>query len=287
MDYSHIYDKLIEKATGRLRPQGYTERHHILPRCMGGLDTKNNLVRLTAREHLLAHRLLDKIYPGNRKLFFALWSMLTMKNSDMPRIQNSREYERAKIRLSIHMSNIQTGLKRPPRTPEHTAKIVAANTGRISSEETKDKIREARKLQICSIETRAKLSAAGSGENNPFFGKTHSAESRSKISENNASSKKVSCDGVIYNSMVDAAKAFDLKEYYVIKERCISPKWPTWHFIDDSNSRIIDTVGHKVSIDGIIYVSIAGAARALGFGSDSTVKKRCLSEKYPNWFLVC
>ena len=99
------------------------------------------------------------------------------------------------------------------------------------AEETKDKIREARKLQITTDETRAKLSAAGTGSNNHFYGKKHSAESKAKISESNASSKKVSCDGVIYNSMSDAAKVYGFKRYDTVKKRCLSDKWPNWNFI--------------------------------------------------------
>ena len=134
--------------------------------------------------------------------------------------------------MSAHMSNIQTGLKRPPRTPEHTAKIIAAQIGRIPSEETKDKIREARKLQVCSDDQRKRQSIRGSGSGNHFFGKKHSAESKAKISESNASSKKVSCDGIIYNSMADAAKAFGLKLYVTVKKRCLSEKYPDWFLIN-------------------------------------------------------
>lgn len=42
----------------------YYEKHHIIPRCIGGSDNELNLVLLTAREHFLAHYLLCKIY-GN------------------------------------------------------------------------------------------------------------------------------------------------------------------------------------------------------------------------------
>lgn len=41
---------------------GYREIHHIVPRCMGGLDDDNNLVLLTAKEHYLCHGLLFEIY---------------------------------------------------------------------------------------------------------------------------------------------------------------------------------------------------------------------------------
>ena len=36
----------------------YCERHHMLPKCMGGTDDKNNLIDLFAKEHFEVHRLL-------------------------------------------------------------------------------------------------------------------------------------------------------------------------------------------------------------------------------------
>jgi hypothetical protein len=231
MNYANIYNQLIQSAQDRQTLDGYKEKHHIIPRCVQGTNDKSNLVYLTAREHLIAHRLLDKIYPDNYKIFFALWSMLTMKTNNMQRISNSREYEKAKIRLRSVMSLIQTGSKRPPRTPEHTAKIVAAQKGRVVSEETRSKIREARKSQTWSDEQRLAQSIRLSGSGNHFFGKTHSDQTKSKISANNAASKKVSCDGVIYESMVEAAAGCGFKHYETIKKRCRSDKYPNWFFI--------------------------------------------------------
>jgi hypothetical protein len=43
----------------------YTERHHIIPKCIGGTDEPSNIVRLSAREHYIAHRLLVKFTIGN------------------------------------------------------------------------------------------------------------------------------------------------------------------------------------------------------------------------------
>jgi hypothetical protein len=71
MNYQKIYDQIIKQAKTR-KLDGYKEKHHIIPKCIGGLDTKENLVELTAREHFICHRLLCKIYPDNLKLKYAL-----------------------------------------------------------------------------------------------------------------------------------------------------------------------------------------------------------------------
>lgn len=79
MNYQRIYNQLIERGKKENRKKlkhtnpdfVYYERHHIIPRCLGGSNDKENLVLLTAREHFLAHWLLVRIYPENSKLIFA------------------------------------------------------------------------------------------------------------------------------------------------------------------------------------------------------------------------
>lgn len=70
MNYAKIYGSLIDRARNRLLV-GYKESHHVTPRCMGGDDSPENLVDLTPEEHYLAHLVLVKMYPGNRKLVYA------------------------------------------------------------------------------------------------------------------------------------------------------------------------------------------------------------------------
>lgn len=63
MDYARIYQRFI--ADRRLKEPGltgYTERHHIVPRSIGGRDVADNLIRLTPEDHFFAHLLLAKIY---------------------------------------------------------------------------------------------------------------------------------------------------------------------------------------------------------------------------------
>ena len=57
--YKKWYDMIIENAQNR-QIKGYKERHHIIPKCLGGSNKKENLVDLTAREHFVCHWLLTK-----------------------------------------------------------------------------------------------------------------------------------------------------------------------------------------------------------------------------------
>ena len=76
MDYLKIYDSLINKAKSRSLGE-YCEKHHIVPRCLGGSDEEQNLVKLTPEEHYLAHQLLLKIHPHHKGLAKAAHMMCT------------------------------------------------------------------------------------------------------------------------------------------------------------------------------------------------------------------
>lgn len=88
MNYSNIYNRLIERARPRKKIRKgtnnyvYYEKHHIIPKCLGGTDNSSNLVYLTAEEHWLAHLLLVKMNPGVHKLVYACQAMsMTSKNN--------------------------------------------------------------------------------------------------------------------------------------------------------------------------------------------------------------
>ena len=63
--YKNWYFRIIENAIkcNTNKSQGDTERHHILPKFLGGNNNSNNLVRLTTREHFICHYLLIKFVP--------------------------------------------------------------------------------------------------------------------------------------------------------------------------------------------------------------------------------
>jgi len=92
-----VYMSLVESRQDNL-PEGYTENHHIIPKSMGGSDSADNLVRLTAREHFVAHRLLSKCTEGdaNFRMMWALHRMMYAGHYDI----GSRVYSKARIRHS-------------------------------------------------------------------------------------------------------------------------------------------------------------------------------------------
>jgi hypothetical protein len=98
MDYQKIYKQLIEQGKNRMLT-GYKETHHIIPRCMNGTNTPDNLVELTAREHFLAHWLLCEIYPNSADLKYAFWAMCRSSNNQQRYKPSSKVYEYAKLEM--------------------------------------------------------------------------------------------------------------------------------------------------------------------------------------------
>lgn len=64
--HTRWYEAIIKHRTANV-PMGYVERHHVIPRSLGGTDNASNIVRLTAREHLLCHILLTHMTTGQNR----------------------------------------------------------------------------------------------------------------------------------------------------------------------------------------------------------------------------
>lgn len=117
MNYERIYNQIIQKAKSELRvrtKEHYYENHHIIPRCMGGSNNKDNLVMLTAKEHFICHQLLCEIYPTNHQLIHAFWLMAngyTSKSQQRSYKISSRLYERLKIKRRIALQTLNSSRK--------------------------------------------------------------------------------------------------------------------------------------------------------------------------------
>lgn len=167
--YTEFINNILEKR-GRFNCDGYKERHHIAPRCMGGSDDKENLIDLYATEHYIAHKLLALENPQNNKLIYAWWMMSHDKNNQ--KFISQQEYDilrknYAKIQ-SAKMLN-HNPMQGKAHTPEARIKMSESAKGRKLSQEVKDK-----------------LSQLNSGENNNFYGKKHSKKTKAKMRQNHS-----------------------------------------------------------------------------------------------------
>lgn len=138
MDYFKIYERLIDRARSR-NIDDYYERHHVIPRCMGGNDDPNNIVNLTPEEHYLAHQLLVKMYPSNAGLVSAASYMCTRPNNKM---YGWLKRKRAEV-MTVDNPNKGGHARR-----NYNAKHGSPNKGHKHSDNTKQLLSEQKKGQL-------------------------------------------------------------------------------------------------------------------------------------------
>jgi hypothetical protein len=183
--YTKIYLQLIEKRRNVIVTDEYSEIHHIIPKSLGGSNKSSNLVKLTAREHFIAHMLLIRITQDKQqtKMRFAIFRMMSNTHNKLK--NNSRYYEIARKENAI-------ALKNKIVTPETRHKMSVWQKGKPKTDETKLKL---------SIFAKTRT-----GAKNSFYGKHHTQESieKSRISKlghfyitNGLIDKKVKTDNEI------------------------------------------------------------------------------------------
>ncbi len=174
--YTQWYYNIISHAINRGKIDVYTEKHHIIPRSMGGTDRKTNLARLTAREHCLVHLLLVRMTEkeNHYKMVTAIWYMLHSYKTDDSYRLNSRVFQ--KIR-EIH-SSIQRERQKLRRASDETrAKQSAAHKGRVKSPEHLANLAASQKGKKLSPEAIAKRTATRRANGNY----AHSEEHKNKL----------------------------------------------------------------------------------------------------------
>jgi len=168
--YTRVYYQIIDRARNRVLA-GYTEKHHVIPKSLGGNNSSNNLVVLTAREHFICHQLLTKMVQGvpRQKMCYALHAMSYLRAKSRyvnSKVAESIKIECAKLR-SIARKGILVGDKNynygHKWTEEQRDKMRGhtRNVGKTKApftQETKDKQRESA-LVRWTDEERAKFSA--------------------------------------------------------------------------------------------------------------------------------
>ena len=114
MDYKLHYIRLIKTRLNRkIELNTYYEKHHIVPKCWGGSDDKKNIIKLTAREHYIAHWLLYRMRPHSNGTSFGFWKMTFPGSKFVEREYkiSSRAYSEAKQALSEAQRRRMTGFK--------------------------------------------------------------------------------------------------------------------------------------------------------------------------------
>lgn len=173
MNYRRIYSELIMRAWRRGTVGGYFENHHIIPKCLGGTDTKDNKVKLTAAEHYIAHLLLMRMHPEHHKL--ALPVILMSKNIGIGK-RNKLVSKARELAATSHR-----GQKRSQATREKISKAAIR-----SFKENPDRclfIADRNRKMVITDEFRKKMSEITKGRPGPMTGKKHKPEAKEKISK--------------------------------------------------------------------------------------------------------
>lgn len=230
--YSKWYWNIIEKSKNRNLPDDiYKEKHHIVPRSLGGDNSKENLVSLTGKEHFICHLLLVKMVSKQDKhrMAYAAWQM-TMINGRRRYKMSSRIYELLRKQLSKSLigrsfseeTKQKIGQKSKGRKPM---------LGKKHSEGTKKKISDS-KIGIStpkSIETRKRMSDTWkkiapdrAGIKNPMYGKKQSSDTKELISKANSGKN---------NGMYEKYKDSPMVQCpHCDKKGKDGPNFNRWHF---------------------------------------------------------
>lgn len=202
--YTNWYDAIITNAIHREELLDYIERHHILPKSLGGSNRKDNIVKLTAKEHFVCHLLLTKMVIGvyRRSMVFAARNMLYSNAYQKRQKITGKIYEIIKRDAALETSKMNsgkeawnkglpgnfTGMKHSDETKELMSR---SQTGVLKPRTmpTSDIAREhisvakaGKKRAPFSEEWKKNISVGTSGDKNHNFGRIFSAATLEKQS---------------------------------------------------------------------------------------------------------
>jgi hypothetical protein len=239
MNYKLHYDLLIQKALNIVRKKLkttnaayiYYERHHIIPKCMGGDNSKTNLVLLTPEEHYLAHLLLVRIYPNHSGLTSAAINLTRKKNGHPV---NNKLYswlrkQHADNVATLHVEK-KVGMHNKKHTEETKQKMSKNNYFNNGGKQLNGKDSPLYGLKR-SQETKDKISAIKKGSTHAL----HTEETKQKMSESRkrqtiTSQKAIIIYNVKYTSLVEACRVLNHGVKYII-HRLRSDQYPDCYYL--------------------------------------------------------
>jgi len=107
--YTNIYNSIVTQGQSRKKTEGiYYEKHHIIPKSLGGDNSPANLVALTAREHYVCHLLLIRMTSGaaKTKMVYAVWRMMCRNTASRRNYKvSSHVYQSLKLQRNAIMQS--------------------------------------------------------------------------------------------------------------------------------------------------------------------------------------
>lgn len=286
--YCKLVDKaLLERGLDKTKfPNIYLEKHHIMPKCIGGSEEEVNFVLLTPREHIIAHMLLCRICPNEPKLFCAVDYMLNINNRRKKKIRISARlaeyyrlswYEKRKTISNIigrNISKATKGKKRGPMSKEGYNKWI---------KHIKYGIDNPTFGTSATVETREKQSKLKKGHPRNWKFKEESLIKLSKTNSGHSQGKKVlGPDGTVYNTLRLCAESNNIT--IGILRNWIKNHPEKGYQFTGEYSEIINGRKRVLGPDGTVYVSVKEAAITLG-KSRKAIRNWCNNNKYGFSFL--
>lgn len=175
---------------------------------MGGTDDSENLIELTPREHYIAHWMLWKTY-RNKSMTHAFWMMNCMQSKSITsKVYQTLREERNKV-MSESMVGNEYGKnnkgykKTQTHIDNHRASMVEYYKNRSTTENQKKSVIEANKKRKGTNPTDAAV---------------------------NATKKKVSIDGVVYESVAEAQRQLGIKNLFRLL-RSEKVPYKNWYYL--------------------------------------------------------
>jgi hypothetical protein len=238
--YTITYFNIIYRAQSRpVSSKVYTEKHHIIPKSLGGSNLLDNLVKLTAREHFVCHLLLIKMLTGGakHKMAFALSRMLTSNKNHNRYFPSSRLYALSRkhrsdaisfthkgipesIESNAKRSLATKGIPRGPKSEEHKRNLSISKKGVPSKNKGGTTcLKGLTYEEIYGVEKANQLKQDKSNKlrNRQFSSETKKLWSTNRKGKNiggdNPNSKSITVNGVLYRSKKEACQELGISAY--------------------------------------------------------------------------
>lgn len=270
--YFYKYLELVKRSSD------VGEKHHALPKSLFPQFAKSewNLVKLSYKDHYLAHELLPLFVSGlNRYKMLCAWNQMCGRTKG--EFVTADQYATLKQMFSDNNPSKDPLVKAKKIEKQ---KIFWSNPENVAKHSGENHHHYGKKM---SDENREKLRLGKLGIPSPFKGKERPELKGKMAGENNPMASKIIIDGVLYKTKTDAAKAHGVTlqalKHWLKTGRAVDPsvgvpaKWK-------------DGRTHTLLIDGIVFNTATEASNHFNVSLNSIrnwVIKGKATKLPPNW----